>query len=138
MAELSLWKGIGRAILEIAPIVITACETERTMQTKKIRAKVEKPRAHFEGPNAVVTDTALSSQEKVKALGMMEQDARLLATATTEGMVGGEPSNLREILQAKGAMKNQAAKRTRTTVNNPPPGSQAEVTKEVEIEKLDP
>ena len=108
------------------------------MQTKKIRAKVEKPHAHFEGPDAVDADAALSSQEKAKALGTMEQDARLLATATTEGMVGGEPSNLSEILQAKEAVKDQAAKRTRTTVNNPPPGSQAEVTKEVEIEKLDP
>ena len=102
------------------------------------RAKVEKPHAHFEGPDAVVADPALSSQEKVKALGTMEQDARLLATATTEGMIGGESSNLSDVLRAKGALKTRTAKRTRPIVNNPPPGSQAEVTKEVEIEKLDP
>jgi hypothetical protein len=31
----------------------------------------------------------------------MEQDARQLDTATAEGMTGGEPSNLHQVLDAK-------------------------------------
>jgi hypothetical protein len=104
------------------------------MNSKETRqAKTEKPHAHFDDPQQVVADPALSKQEKVEALETLEQDARLLATATEEGMTGGEQSKLREVLSAKKALENPT-----DAASNPPPDSEAEVAKEVEIEKLDP
>ncbi|MEO9188986.1 MAG: hypothetical protein ABI224_03135 [Acetobacteraceae bacterium] len=142
--------------------------------------KIEKPHAHFETPHEVAADPALSKQEKGEALDSLEQDARLLATASAEGMTGGEPSNLREVLDAKEALElsptadayevvlrdltsRQAADPqdgTReliehaigalkalehaTTPNGssaagtPPRGSDAEIGKEIALEKLDP
>jgi hypothetical protein len=103
-------------------------DSEETRQ-----AKTDKPHQHFDDPQQVVADPALSEQDKVEALETLEQDARLLATAAEEGMTGGERSKLREVLNTKKAIEcpTDAAK-------NPPPGSEAEVVKEVEIEKLDP
>ena len=88
-------------------------------------------RAKSEQPHKVVADPELSTKKKAKILDTMEQDARLLDTATAEGMTGGKPSNLRQVLHAKRELKGQAA-------SNPPPGSKAEVEKEIAIEKLDP
>jgi hypothetical protein len=97
------------------------------------QAKTDKPHRHFDEPEQVVSDPALSDQDKAQALEALEQDARLLAKATEEGMAGGERSKLREVLSAKKTLRipTDAAK-------NPPPGSAAEVAKEAETEKLDP
>ena len=142
--------------------------------------KIEKPHAHFETPHEVAADPALSKQEKGEALDSLEQDARLLATASAEGMTGGEPSNLRDVLDAKDAlelsptanayevvlrdlMSRQAADPqdgTRELIEHaiealkalehatashgssaagiPPQGSDAEIVKEIALEKLDP
>lgn len=142
--------------------------------------KVEKPSANFNTAHEVVADPALSKLEKEKALDALEQDARLLATASAEGMTGGQPTNLREVLDAKEALElpptiyayeivlrdlttRQAAgpqKRIQvliehaiealealeradvaqasTAPGNPPPGSDEEIAKEAETEKLDP
>jgi hypothetical protein len=96
-------------------------------------AKIEKPHEHFDDPQQVVTDPALSKQDKLEALETLEQDARLLSTATEEGMTGGEQSKLRDVLSAKKELESAT-----DDANNPPPDSEAEVAKEVEIEKLDP
>jgi hypothetical protein len=104
------------------------------MDSKETRqAEVEKPPAHFDDPHHVVADSNLSKQEKVEALEALEQDARLLSTATEEGMTGGEHSKLSDLLNAKRALEEPS-----DAANNPPPGSDAEVAKEVESEKLDP
>jgi hypothetical protein len=144
--------------------------------------KVEKPSANFKTGHEVVADPALSKPEKEKALDALEQDARLLATASAEGMTGGEPTNLHEVLDAKEALAlppttyayeivlrdlrtRQAAgagpqERTQalikhaigalealgradvaqapTAPGNPTPGSDEEIAKEAETEKLDP
>ena len=63
--------------------------------------KVQKPATYFEAPSDVVADPALSVHEKREALDTLEQDARQLAEASTEGMAGGEPNNLDDVLQAK-------------------------------------
>jgi hypothetical protein len=97
------------------------------------QAKTEKPHANFGDTQQVVADPALSKQEKVQALETLELDARLLATATGEGMTGGEHSKLHEVLSAKKALENPA-----DAASNPPPDSEAEVAKEVALEKLDP
>jgi hypothetical protein len=39
------------------------------------RAKAEKPHAHFDSPQQVLADPALSMQEKFEALDTLEQDA---------------------------------------------------------------
>src|SRR4051812_36727985 len=100
--------------------------------------KLEKPHAHFGHPQDVVGDQALSKEEKVEALGMLEQDARLLTTAAQEGMTGGEDSQLREVLDAKKALEEADGTPNPATADNPSAGSDAEIAKEVEIEKLDP
>jgi len=100
--------------------------------------KVEKPHAHFDHPQDVVADRALSKEEKVEALETLEQDARLLTTAAQEGMTGGEENKLREVLDAKKALEEPDGAPNPATADNPTPGSDAEVAKEAEIEKLDP
>jgi hypothetical protein len=62
------------------------------------------PAAHFAEPHHVVHDPALSSDQKAHALDALEQDARQLAEATSEGMGGGEPSKLHDVLDAKDAL----------------------------------
>jgi len=64
-------------------------------------AKVQKPSAHFDEPHEVVADSSLSKAQKVEALDTLEQDARLLAEATSEGMGGGERNKLHDVLIAK-------------------------------------
>ena len=69
------------------------------------QAKTDKPHRHFDEPEQVVSDPALSDQDKAEALEALEQDARLLAKATEEGMTGGERSKYREVLSAKKALE---------------------------------
>ena len=54
-------------------------------------------------------------------LQMLEQDARLLSTASDEGMTGGEETNLHDVLNAKEVLKDRTAA--------PTPGSEAEIEK---------
>src|SRR4051812_2450543 len=66
--------------------------------------KVEHPHAHFETPAQVVVDPVLSKDDKVRALEAMEQDAKQMALAASEGMDGGERAELDDVLAAKGAL----------------------------------
>jgi hypothetical protein len=149
---------------------------EEKNMNKRSQDKVEKPSASFRTAHEVVADPALSKPEKEEALEALEQDAHLLATASAEGMTGGEPTNLHEVLDAKEALAlppttyayevvlrdlrtRQAAgphvgiqnaiealealeradiAQTSTAPGNPPPGSDEEIAKEAETEKLDP
>jgi hypothetical protein len=63
--------------------------------------KVDKLSSHFDEPHEVVEDPSLPKARKVEALDMLEQDARQLAEATSEGMSGGERNKLHEVLIAK-------------------------------------
>jgi hypothetical protein len=67
----------------------------------------DNPQAHpnFDAPIEVITDPLLSKQEKAETLEDLEQDARQLATASGEGMSGGEPTTLAEVLHAKEALE---------------------------------
>jgi len=69
--------------------------------TPSTRAKVTKPHANFDKPRDVVEDPTLSTLQKQKALESLEQDARQLAVASAEGMAGGEPTTLHDVLDAK-------------------------------------
>lgn len=70
----------------------------------KSDAKVQKPSTHFDEPREVLVDSSLSKTQKVDALDTLEQDARQLAEASSEGMEGGEPNNLHEVLITKDAL----------------------------------
>jgi hypothetical protein len=72
-------------------------------QTKS-DAKVQKPSTHFDEPQQVVVDPMLSKEQKVAALDTLEQDARQLAEAASEGMTGGERNKLHDVLNAKAAL----------------------------------
>lgn len=63
--------------------------------------KISKPHAAFDEPLDVVADAELSKAQKAKALDALEQDARQLSIAASEGMTGGEPTGLQDVLNAK-------------------------------------
>jgi len=63
--------------------------------------KVQKPSSYSGEPHEVAKDPSLSKAGKVEALDVLEQDARQLAEATSEGMSGGERNKLHEVLVAK-------------------------------------
>lgn len=77
----------------------------QTTRVEDNKDKVERPHAHFDDPGEVVVDPSLSKHQKEDALEMMEQDARQLAVASAEGMVGGEDTKLHEVLEAKATLE---------------------------------
>ena len=70
-------------------------------------SRQDNPQNHpnFDAPVEIVADLSLSKQEKAEALEDLEQDARQLAIASGEGMSGGEPTALAEVLHAKEALE---------------------------------
>jgi hypothetical protein len=84
-------------------------------------------------PHAVAADPKLSPEKKEEVLDSLEQDARLLDTATAEGMTGGEKGNLQKVLDAKKKLEKDS-----DLASNPPAGSEAEISREATLEKLDP
>lgn len=63
-------------------------------------AKIEKPHKFFAEPHDVLTDPALSKEQKTEILATLEQDARQLVAASDEGMTGGEQGKLHDVLAA--------------------------------------
>jgi len=70
-------------------------------------AKVARPSIYFDGPQDVVADPSLSTDQKTEALATLEQDARQISEATSEGMTGGEPNRLHDVLKAKDTLALQ-------------------------------
>jgi hypothetical protein len=90
------WTALGYALLQQ--------EQPAMSEQAKSDTKAQKPATHFDEPHEVVLDPSLSKAQKVKALDTLEQDARQLAQASSEGMTGGERTNLHEVLVAKEAL----------------------------------
>ena len=67
--------------------------------------KTARPHAHFDTPHEVVVDPALSKEQKIEALDSLEQDARQLAIASSEGMSDGEATGLQEVLHARDVLE---------------------------------
>ena len=67
--------------------------------------KTERPHAHFDAPHEVVVDPVLSKEQKIEALDSLEQDARQLAIASSEGMSDGEATGLQEVLHARDVLE---------------------------------
>ena len=64
-------------------------------------AETQRAPSHFDEPQEVAVDSSLSKAQKVEALNTLEQDARQLAEASSEGMGGGERNKLHDVLIAK-------------------------------------
>ena len=75
----------------------------------KSNEKVQKPSTHYDEPHEVVLDSSLSLDQKIKTLDTLEQDARQLAEASSEGMGGGERGKLHEVLIAGKALDRPPA-----------------------------
>lgn len=58
------------------------------------------PKAVFKLPQAVVEESQLNTEQKIKVLHQWEQDARLIQVAEEESMTGGEGSMLRDVRMA--------------------------------------
>ena len=71
---------------------------------RNVPTKTESPARHFEKPRQVVQDPNLSPSEKAKALDSWEEDAQALQRAEDEGMGGGEPTKLIDVVEAKKAI----------------------------------
>ncbi len=77
----------------------------------KPKLKVEDPVGNFASPADVVKDDTLTTKQKQDALTEWEQDAVRLSVATEEGMSGGEPSRLDEVMDAQSKLLGKAVKR---------------------------
>lgn len=62
---------------------------------------ISNPESHFSDPMEVTQAHGLSHEEKCAALDNWEQNARALAVASEEGMTGGEPTQISDVLEAK-------------------------------------
>lgn len=74
----------------------------RSKQTISV-ALIEPWRA-FEHPEDVLAARGLSNHEKKRILERWAEDARTLSIADDEGLGGGEPNRLADVMQAKGQM----------------------------------
>ena len=79
----------------------------------KSDAKVQKPSTYYDEPHEVVADSALSKTQQVEALKTLEQDARQLAEASSEGMGGGERNKLHDVLIAEDVLASPPVSRDR-------------------------
>ena len=66
------------------------------------------PKSVFKVPSAIVNESKLSKQEKIKVLGQWEQDARLIQVAEEEAMSGGEGSMLADVRKALQQIRGNA------------------------------
>lgn len=83
------------------------------MNTGKIvPEKTESPSRHFDKPREVVHDPELTPDAKKEALDSWEEDAQSLQRAEDEGMGGGEPTNLIDVIEAKKAIGAPTIRRT--------------------------
>jgi hypothetical protein len=60
------------------------------IRNSTLQDKIEHPASHYDTPDDVVKDKALSHDQKTAALNTWEQDARQLLTASNEGMPASE------------------------------------------------
>jgi hypothetical protein len=74
------------------------------MIRSQTRAPTTTPTKEFDRPADVVRAAHLSREQKIAVLRQWELDARLLQTASEEGMSGGEPNLLADVKQALAAL----------------------------------
>jgi hypothetical protein len=77
---------------------------EQTMGAPEANSPTVTPTKEFARPADVLRAAHLSRDQKIAVLKQWELDARLLQTASEEGMGGGEPSMLAEVKTALAAL----------------------------------
>lgn len=82
----------------------------------QVKGKTSRPSAYFEEPRDVVADAALSPHQKDAILKTLEQDARQLSDASSEGMGGGERNKLHDVLTAADTLSLQPVANAYETV----------------------
>jgi len=82
----------------------------------QVKGKTKNPSVYFEEPRDVVADSALSIPQKDAILKTLEQDARQMSDATTEGMGGGERNKLHDVLVAADTLSLQPVANAYETV----------------------
>jgi len=82
----------------------------------RTKAKTARPSVYFEEPRDVVADAALSPVQKDAILKTLEQDARQMSDATSEGMGGGERNKLHDVLTAEDTLSLQPVANAYETV----------------------
>ena len=65
----------------------------------------------FQDPMEVVGHRGITRQQKIRILKQWEIDARGLAVAEAEGMIGGEPDMLQRVMHAIDELDAKPAKR---------------------------
>ena len=73
-----------------------------------IETIIKDPGKHFAAPRDVVTDQALTREEKRRILDSWALDAQLLAVAEEENMPGKDRPGLREVKLAQLELEEQA------------------------------
>ena len=73
------------------------------------QSKTKPPASSFKKPSDVLTDPKLSKAGKKEALKSLEQDERQMSAAANEGMIGGEPNKLDEVIAAKDTLEQRSA-----------------------------
>ena len=74
--------------------------TPKSVTTALKPSKTESPVRHYEEPQDILHDKSLTDQSKKKALDNWEIDSQALQRADDEGMNGGEPSKLIDVVEA--------------------------------------
>jgi len=77
---------------------------EQTMGAPEAKSPTVTPTKEFHRPADVLRAGHLSRDQKIAVLKQWELDARLLQTASEEGMSGGEPNMLAEVKKALAAL----------------------------------
>jgi hypothetical protein len=94
---------------------MTATSKRRTTKSPAA-AKLQHPAKEFSDPAEVLADGSLSTPQKQAALHSLEQDARQLAVASSEGMSGGEETQLRNVLETERSLERTSSEGAFTAV----------------------
>ena len=97
---MSVVEAISQFVGALAPIMKEAT-LSKIVSGEIGSSKIESPARHYDKPQEVVHDDALTDGQKKKALDSWEADAEALQRADDEGMTGGEPSKLTDVVDAK-------------------------------------
>ncbi len=72
------------------------------MTKKKLIEDIKiNPARFYRVPSDVARDRRFSDEERLEILEAWERDARAMSVASDEGMGGGEPTRLREVVEAR-------------------------------------
>jgi hypothetical protein len=65
------------------------------------------PARYYRAPTDVGRDRRFNDAERLQILDAWERDARALSVASDEGMTGGEPTRLREVVEARAEIEKR-------------------------------